>query len=193
MKHFLALALSAFCLVLPTFSQTILTAGGLAAYAPNVSVGGGGGDPTWLTLGAHPTTRNNFSGTVGCTFTVSSSITVTSLAGYVISGSSQTHRVGLWNSSFTKLAEISINKSGLSAGFAYVSITPLTLTAGTYYLGEEEFSGGDTWYNDDSSVSTTSAATITFSSFHSGAYDAPSSNGGSSSVACFGPVNFKSH
>lgn len=189
---FLSIALACSAHAQATFQSASLQNANVGTNA-TAGGGGGGGDTIWLTLTSAGTSRNNFDGTVGCKFTVNSTITVTSVARYVISGSTQSHRVGIWDSGFTKLAEVTVNASGLGTGFAYVSLgTPVTLTSGNYYIGTEEFSGGDSFLNDDSTISTTGVATITTSSFASGAYDAPF-NLATSGVFSFGPVNFKYH
>lgn len=178
-------------------AQTALTPANLNAafFRGKVPVsGGGGGDTAWVTSVSGGTARNNFGGVAGNKFTVNSTITVTSLGAWVISGSSQTHRIGIWNSGLTKLAEVSLNKSGLSTGFNYVSMgaSPVTLTAGSYFIGEEEFSGGDSFLNDDLTLATTGVATITTSSFTSGAYGVPN-NLANAGVRSFVPPNFLYH
>jgi hypothetical protein len=178
-------------------AQTPLTADGLATFAGASSSGGGGGggDTPFITLTSAGTPRSNFSGVVGCVLSLTSSVTITALGRYVISGSSQTHNVGIWSSSdtTTPLAQVTVNASGLGTGWAYVSLgTPITPGTGTFYLGSAETSGTDSWYDDDSVISVTAIGTISSSGFHSGAFQAPSSTGNTGSK-CYVPVNFKYH
>jgi hypothetical protein len=65
----------------------------------------------------------------------------------------------------------SVLVSGGSAGqFTYASLaTPVTLAANTaYYLVSAETSGGDPWYNDDTSVTATSVASANWPVYGSG-------------------------
>ena len=107
--------------------------------------------------------RNNYAFTVGCYFTVgTTNLNITYLGCYVYSGSTQTHRIGIWKKTDSSLlAVVTNNFSGKSAGFDYISLaSPVTLTAGaSYALGVEQFSGGDNWSDVSSVYTTTGAAT----------------------------------
>jgi hypothetical protein len=56
----------------------------------------------------------------------------------------------------TTYASVTVPTSGQAAGaFNYVSLsTPVILPAGTYYCESAEVSGGDQWYNFDTTVNT---------------------------------------
>jgi hypothetical protein len=89
--------------------------------------------------------------TVGCTFFCpATTITITALGRWVLSGNSGTHALGLWKvTGGTLLASTSINTSGLSVGWNYVAITGVALTPGAEYaIGSLEASGGDSFGTD---------------------------------------------
>ena len=100
-----------------------------------------------------PTTaaRNNFTGSVGFSFTVSSEIDVFQLGRLYVSGNTQNHTVNLWISTdtVTPIATATILASSLSdsSNFKYVTLTSsVTLTPGnTYYVGCNETDTGDMW------------------------------------------------
>ncbi len=54
----------------------------------------------------------------------------------------------------SQLATVSVNMSGQPAGFVYATLSsPVVLTGGTdYVLQSLESSGGDTWYDDDTTL-----------------------------------------
>jgi hypothetical protein len=61
-------------------------------------------------------------------------------------------------------ASVTVNvATGMPGTFAYATLSsPVTLSANTaYYVVTQETLGGDSWYDYDSSVQTTSAATVT--------------------------------
>ncbi len=174
-------------------AQTILTADGLAAFKKKSAGGGGGGggNSPFITSVSGGTTSAgaNFDG--GFKFLANAAITVTDLGRIVISGNSATHTVYLKNETCSSiLASVSVNLSGQSAGsFVYSSITPVTLTSGVVYqVQSSEASGGDTYYNDNVSISTTSDGTITFSTYHDTACHVNTSG-----VKSYGVPNFKYH
>lgn len=78
---------------------------------------------------------NNGSGySLGWEFTTNSSIVVTSLGYFDDGGLTETHNVGIYNSSGVLLASATVTGSGTQEGFFnYVSIAPLTLAAGQTY------------------------------------------------------------
>jgi len=98
---------------------------------------------------ATPTTRNNFSGEVGCRFVPRRALTVTHLARWKFSGNSQTHTVKLVRASdLVVLGSVTVNLSSGSAGTMIATAlgTPVALAAGTtYFLVSTETSGGDFW------------------------------------------------
>ncbi len=79
--------------------------------------------------------------TIGWTFTLGSDITVTSLGLYDSGedGLANAHDIGIWNNSGTLLTSTTIpsgTSATLNAGYRYVSITPVVLSAGqTYVVG----------------------------------------------------------
>jgi hypothetical protein len=80
--------------------------------------------------------------TVGFNFTANSNLTVSALGVWEDPANgtaplTQTHQVGLWNSSGTLLASATVlTNSPLTGRWRYVSVTPVTLTAGqTYFAG----------------------------------------------------------
>lgn len=99
-----------------------------------------------------PTTalRNDFTGAVGFTFTVSQSIKVNRLGRLYVAGNVQDHVIKLWISTdtVTPLASGTILAAGKSdiKNFKWVDITPVTLTPGnTYAIGIDNTNGGDTF------------------------------------------------
>lgn len=99
-----------------------------------------------------PTTaaRNNHTGALGFTFSVSSQITVSQLGRLYVAGNTLNHVIKLWISTntVTPLASGTILNASTSDsdGFKWVSITPVTLMTGnTYAIAIDELSGFDTW------------------------------------------------
>jgi hypothetical protein len=92
--------------------------------------------------------RSDFTGCVGFNFTVgASSITVTDLGRWVVSGNSLSHTVKIVDTSGTIIVSASINTAGQPVGFTYTSIAPTVLIAATtYIILSEETSPGDEWY-----------------------------------------------
>jgi hypothetical protein len=116
------------------------------------------------------TARNNFSGYVGMKIVVGiSPLTVTSLGRITANGNNGTHILKLVNvsdGSDVLNGTVPISMSGGTPGqFQYAALgTPASLAAGTaYYLMSQEVLGGDYWYDMDTTITTTAAAT------HSGA------------------------
>ncbi len=129
--------------------------------------GGGGGGTRWITNASGlNSTSSSYSGYIGGKFTVGgANITVTHLARYVISGSTQTHTLKIWDDSGTDviLASASLDASLFSNEWGSASVgTPVVLTSGvTYRIGSEEFSGGDLWHEAAGSTYTvTGVATL---------------------------------
>jgi hypothetical protein len=107
------------------------------------------------------TARNDVSLNVGFELTVGSTgITVTQLGRWVISGNSGTHTLAIYDNSCNLVVSTTINTSGLSVGYNYVSITPTVLSASAvYYVFSSETNGGDQWY-DLEAYTTTGDGTI---------------------------------
>jgi Domain of unknown function (DUF4082) len=112
------------------------------------------------TLGSQ---RDGYTGTVGFKFTTTYAITVTALGRWVVSGNSGTHTVALYNSSCSSLGSVSVATSGATAGqFKYVNLgTPVALVTGTYYVMSSETNGGDQWYDDNTTVTTSAVGSVT--------------------------------
>ena len=140
---------------------------------------------TGQTLG---TLRNNFTGTVGFIFNATA-ITVTALGRWVLSGNSGSHTVTLYDEATTStVISVSVNTSGATAGqFLYVNCTPtLLVNTRQYALETAETSGGDQWYDGDSSITYTAAITnVSRAANHN-------ASGGSANQT-YGPVSFKYH
>ena len=122
----------------------------------NVIVVGPAGTPLLTSYSAPPSfARNDFSGSVGMSFTVtqSSTMVVSSLGRICLSGNTGTHTVKLVNSATGKdvpAASASVLMAGCTAGqFTYASLpNAVQLPSGSsYYLVSQEVSGGDTWYD----------------------------------------------
>jgi hypothetical protein len=102
-------------------------------------------------LTAWPTTaaRNDANFAVGFTFQVTNTITVNRLGRLYVAGNSQNHGIKLWQTSGqTQLASGTILAASTSDGnnYKWVSITPVTLTAGnTYAIAVDENASGDVW------------------------------------------------
>jgi hypothetical protein len=139
------------------------------------------------------TLRNNFTGSVGFKFTVGSSpITVTHLGRWVVSGDTGTHTVKLVKASDgtdVPLGSVTVSTFGGPAGtYAYVPIgSAVTLSANTaYYLVSSETAGGDRWYDTNTIVTASSAATVNASIYYDTSYHVAQTGSRS-----YGPVNFK--
>jgi len=152
-------------------AQSSLTADGLAAFKRKPAAGGGGGgDTPWVTAYTVGTTIQ-VSIPIGSEFHVgASSITVTKLGAYKLSGNTGTRVVEIRNLvSCTIIASATVDLSTVSAGqFASASITPITLSASTTYFIYVEQPGGQDAGNSNSTATTTSAASILAASFVSG-------------------------
>jgi len=154
-------------------AQSILTADGLAAFKKKSATGGGGGgggDTSWVTAYTVGTTIQ-VSIPIGSEFHVgTSSITVTELGAYKLSGNTGTRVVEIRNlTSCSIIASATVDLSTVSAGqFASASITPVTLSASTTYFLHVEQPGSQDAGNSNSTATTTSAASILAASFVSG-------------------------
>lgn len=108
--------------------------------------------------------------TLGWSFTVDSTITVTGLGAYDLGGDgfAAAHAVGLWDASQNLLASTSVDSSGqLIDGFRYAGISALTLTPGTYFVGAADLGTGDGYLLEASTV-TIAGVTFLNSQFASG-------------------------
>ncbi|MBZ5675069.1 MAG: immunoglobulin domain-containing protein [Acidobacteriia bacterium] len=112
------------------------------------------------------TDRNNYSGYVGMTITVGPvPMTVSSIGRFIGVQHSNTHLLKIVDASnSTDVASVSISTTGAAPGtFVYGNLaSAVTLTANhVYYVVSQEAAGADDWYDADSLVQTTSAATVT--------------------------------
>jgi hypothetical protein len=140
------------------------------------------------------TARNNFTGWVGMSITVGSSpVTVTALGRIVVSGNTGSHTmkiVNAANSEDVTGSSVSVPTSGGTAGtLAYANLaSSVTLSANTtYYIMSQEVSGGDSWYDVNTAVQTTSVAVENGGVY---SYDGASYSGFGSANQSYGPVGF---
>lgn len=157
-----------------------------------VSASGGGGANTLIISGAG-TARNDFTGVVGCKFTANANVTVTDLGRLVWAGNANAHTVYLTDSTgATVLASASVTTAGIGAGtYNYTALgAGVSLTAGTsYYLVSTETSGGDSWGNDDATITSSSDFTVV-NSAHAGSAP-PVVFTDDTAAHCFVNPNFK--
>jgi hypothetical protein len=109
----------------------------------------------------YPYVSNSFPNIVGWEFALSSPVTVTSLGFYDYDddGLMNDHDVSIWDSSANVVVSASVTNSGLSdAGYVWESVTPVTLSAGTYRIGAAIY-GDDYYYSGASSVITETPVT----------------------------------
>jgi hypothetical protein len=140
------------------------------------------------------TLRNNYGDYVGMKISVGSNpIVVTQLGRYFAAGNSGTHAVKIVNArNNTDLASVPVNMGSGSVdavGFKYAPLaSPVTLAANTsYYIVSLETSGGDSWYDLNTTVNTTNAAVVNNAIYHSGSSWITVANANNT----YGPVNFK--
>ncbi len=147
-------------------------------------------DISFITGETVGTSRNDVTGQIGMKFTVGSSpITVSELGRWTSTGNNQSHDIKLYTASGSLLGGVTVNASGATPGeFLYGTLgSPIILSASTdYYLLSSETNLGDTWYNDDTTVTTTGDASVKFS-----AYDTGGGITDTSTARPFGPVDFK--
>ena len=145
---------------------------GESSMSPEASATPAGGGTTssggFVTSANFGTVRNDFSGWVGMRFTVgSSAITVSQLGRIVVSGNSGSHTVKLVRASDggdVPGGSTTVSTAWATAGqFQYGSLgAGVTLGAGeSFYLVSQEMAGGDQWYDWNTEIVTTSAASVT--------------------------------
>jgi Domain of unknown function (DUF4082)/PEP-CTERM motif len=111
---------------------------------------------------------------LGYSFLVNSPISVVSLGVYDESsdGLVNSHDVGLWNSSGTLLASVTVpsgTAGTLNSSFRFAPVTPVDLTAGLiYYVGATTQGVSDWWLRDPGTMTT--APEITYDSRRYGLY-----------------------
>lgn len=120
---------------------------------------------TGVTLG---TVRYDYDGCAGMQITINGSpgtyITATSLGRWVFSGNSETHTLHIRDASNTILGSCTVNTGGATAGqFLYCPLgPPVILNAQTTYnvlSSEVSGAGHDHWYDADTTIYHTAAAT----------------------------------
>jgi hypothetical protein len=99
----------------------------------------------------------------------STSLLVTAIGRWVLSGNSQTHIVSFYDGNSKPIfgGSVSVNLSGAPVGaFKYVSLTSnvILLAGQTYYLVSDE-TGGEAWCDSDTTVTTRTDATLTNSAY----------------------------
>ena len=132
---------------------------------------------------AYPYFGDPLPNTVGWEFTLASPVTVTSLGFYDYDddGLVNDHDVSIWDSSKNVVVSATVTNSGSSdAGYVWESVTPVTLSAGTYRIGAAIY-GDDYYYSGASSVITETPITYSGGVYAVGGFDYPenlSSNNG---------------
>jgi hypothetical protein len=151
----------------------------------------------WVTGQTLGTLRNDVSNWVGCRLKVGASpVTVTDLGRWVVAGNSSTHAVKLVNlvdGTNVPGGSVTIDTSSAPAGaFDYAALAqPVTLSANTlYYLVSQETAAGDRWYNYDTTVTTTSVASMNKAARFDGTSWFVS---GTSNQQTYGPCGFRYH
>ncbi len=147
-------------------------------------------ETAWITTPAAASTRSDFTGWLGCKFSVVGSITISQLGRPFYTGNANNHDVGIFNSSGSPLVIGTVNcSSGTNAVFNWVTVANTVLTTGDYFLASLEASGGDTW-RDQTTQTTTAAATVVTSVFRSGT-GTTGAFSNSTALFTYVPPNFK--
>ena len=139
------------------------------------------------------TLRNNYTGWVGMSITVGGSpLTVTTLGRMFAPGNSGTHTLKIVNAATgadVAGGSAAITMTGSAGQFVYGNlVSPIVLNANTtYYLMSQEISGGDQWYDYNSTVQTAAVAAVTSAVYGTVAPYTPNGSAGRSYV----PVDFK--
>jgi hypothetical protein len=134
--------------------------------APTTTTTTPGTTRTALVTSVTPTrARQDFSGWVGMQLTVGGTdLGVSALGRWVLAGNAGTHTVKLVDAASgadVPGGSVDVATAGAAPGsFDYANLAhPVTLTANhSYFLVSQETAGGDTWYDADSTVATTTAA-----------------------------------
>jgi hypothetical protein len=149
--------------------------GSVNSSAATLTVTAGASGTYFVTSESLGTLRNNYTGYVGMNITVGAApITVTALGRMVAGSNGGSHVVKIVQASTgtdVAGASVAVNvATGTPGTFAYATLSsPVTLSANAaYYVVTQETFGGDPWYDYDSSVQTTTAATVTSAVYSSG-------------------------
>jgi hypothetical protein len=169
-------------------------AGGTAYSLPvPVTVGNAVPSTAFVTSFHAGAVRSDYTGFVGMKFTVGATpLTVTGLGRIYVSGSG-THTVKLvaaGTGADVPGGSVALPLAGGTAGqFSYAALgSPVTLAANTaYYLVSAETSGGDPWYDLDTTITSTSVGSNNGPVYGSGSWTVIGSLAGQAYV----PVNFK--
>jgi hypothetical protein len=137
---------------------------------------------SWFDEPPSTSNRNDYTGNLGCAFTLHADASVSKLGRLYVAGNTQDHTIRLWRTADqTLLVTATVLAASVSDGdgFKWVDITPLTLTAGTSYtIACYENDGGDEWleWNIGTAMDPVVDAVI---SKHSGSAGMPINTGGS--------------
>ena len=94
------------------------------------------------------TSRNNFTGSVGFKFLCTNNCHIAAIGMWVEAGSTQSDCLAV-----NSTEEAFLTTSGLPVGFNYVSISPVALVSGNYYIiTMQTVNGGDHWYDDNTTI-----------------------------------------
>lgn len=153
---------------------------------------GSGAFITGQTLG---TLRNNYTGFVGFKFTTgNSAIKITQLGRWVVSGNTGSHAIKITLASSGSMVSggtATVATSGAAAGqYVYATLpSPIILQPNTaYYVSSLETSGGDQWYDSNTTLTSTFDAAI--NNAVNAANGSTSWTMTGSAGNSFGPVNF---
>jgi len=154
------------------------------------SGGGGGGGTAFITGQTLGSLRNNFTDRVGFAFTTTVTITIQALGRWVVSGNNQIHGLYIFDngnggSYRGVLAVTALDTSTATPGaYAYTNLnSPLTLPPGSYTCVSSETSGGDQWYDNNTTLTSTGVGSVTGSAIGG------NPNGGATDS--YVPTNFK--
>lgn len=118
------------------------------------------------------TTRSNYDGCLGMQFQANVPITVDALGRYVHNGNTQVHTLHIRTDTNVVLGSCTVNTSGVTAGqFVYCALnSPVTLVSGSRYnVMSSEVNGGDGFYDSDTTLTSTAAASVMTAAFSIGA------------------------
>jgi len=161
----------------------------------NVQSSGGGGTGTAFVTGeVLGALRNNYTGWVGMSITVSGSpLTVTALGRMFAPGNSGTHTLKIVNAATgadVAGGSAAIAITGAAGHFVYANLlSPIVLNANaTYYVLSQETLGGDQWYDYNTTATTASVASLNGAVWGGGA---PYAVMAGSAGRMYVPVDFK--
>jgi hypothetical protein len=146
--------------------------------------------------GTYGAVTTPYPNTIGWEFTLSAPVTVTQLGFYDFNGDGlvANHEVAIWNASQSQLVSgVVTNGDPLDQGFRWVSVSPVTLAAGTYRIGAEVAVDGtnvdDIYYTGTTTRTTASPVTYAGGVYALGGFLYPDSSG-TTDNGRFGP-NFQ--